>query len=62
VHVAGKKPTPEVNVTVVADGSTLWLLAQESADRLAVGSVGAEDVPAIIRGVIGAPKPSGQGN
>jgi hypothetical protein len=61
-HVAGSKPTPEINVTVIADGSTLWLLAQESAERLSVGSVGAEDVSTIIRGVIGELKSPVPGN
>jgi len=57
-HSGGAKPTAEVNVTVIADGSTLWLLAQESAEKLSVGSVGAEDVPEIVRLVLGAPEPA----
>jgi hypothetical protein len=61
-HTTGMKPTPEVNVTVVADGSTLWLLAQESAERLSVRSVGAEDLAAIVHHLIGELRSSSPGN
>jgi hypothetical protein len=61
-HSTGAKPAAEVNVTVIADGSTLWLLAQESAERLSVGSIGAEDLPMIVSGVLGQTRPSTPGN
>jgi hypothetical protein len=54
----GAKPRLEANVTVVADGSTLWLLSQESPESLSVRSGSGEDLTAIIRSVIGTPRPA----
>jgi hypothetical protein len=55
-HLSGHEPTPDAGATVIADGSTLWLLEQEQAGRLSVRSGSGRDLAVLVRRVIGEGK------
>jgi hypothetical protein len=61
-HRPEREPTPDAGATVIADGSTLWLLEQEQAGRLSVRSGSARDLSALVKRVAGESGTSRPGN